>query len=391
MIDSRAEAKLLEVLVVIPTYNNAGTIAAVIGGVREYVDDVLVVNDGSTDDTAEILAGVSGVHVLTYPENRGKGFALRTAMKYASEKGFRYVITIDSDGQHYPDDILNFLTAIKTNPDTLIVGARNIQADNMPSKNTFANKFSNFWYFVETGLKMDDTQSGYRLYPVKKLQNLRFVTARYEFELEIIVRAVWSDVKVVNMPVKVYYPPTEERVSHFKPLRDFGRISLLNCALVPIALIYYHPKCFVKRCNYTNLKIWLNKHVLKTTDSNIKVALSIGLGIFFGIFPIWGYQMITAGIVAHFLKLNKVITVLSSNISIPPMIPFIIYGSYLMGGVFVDRSEGFEWSQMTLNSVKTDLWQYAVGSTVLAVVCGCIVFIVSYLMMLLFKRQNYAE
>ena len=388
MIDSRNEAKLLKVLVVIPTYNNAQTIATVIDGVKEYVDDILVVNDGCSDETSEILKGVCGVEVLSYPQNRGKGYALRSAIKYAYEKGFRYIITIDSDGQHYPENILDFLVEIKKSPDTLIVGARDIQADNMPSKNTFANKFSNFWYFIETGQKMSDTQSGYRLYPVQLIQNIRFITSRYELELEIIVRAAWRGIKVINMPIKVYYPPVEERVSHFKPVRDFTRISILNTILVIIALLYYYPKCFIKKCNYADLKRLANEHILKTTDSNIKIAMSLGVGVFFGIFPIWGYQMITAGFIAHLLKLNKVITVLSSNISLPPMMPFIIYGSYITGGVIVNGDLNFDLSHLSLESVKTDLLQYVIGSIAFAIVCGVIALVISYLMMLLFKRQN---
>ena len=195
-------------MVLIPTYNNAGTLAQVISDVKEYASDVIVVNDGSTDNTAEILTAIEDIRIISYAENRGKGYALKLGLSKAYEWGYRYVITIDSDGQHYADDIAVFVERIEQSPDTLLIGARNLTADNMPSKNSFANKFSNFWFKIETGQSLSDTQSGYRLYPLEKLQNIRLITRRYEFEVEIIVRAAWRGVKVENVPVKVYYAPT---------------------------------------------------------------------------------------------------------------------------------------------------------------------------------------
>ena len=237
----RERLEALKCAVIIPTYNNVGTIATVIADVKKYASDVIVVNDGCTDNTAEVLAGIEGIRVIDYAKNKGKGYALKLGLKRAYEWGFDYAITIDADGQHYADDIPVFIDRIEEEPNSLLVGARNLAADNMPSKNTFANKFSNFWYRVETGNRLTDTQSGYRLYPLKPLQNIRLLTRRYEFEVEIIVRAAWRGINVENVPIKVYYPPVEERVSHFRPFKDFTRISILNTILVFYALILYYP------------------------------------------------------------------------------------------------------------------------------------------------------
>ena len=122
----------LNCVVVIPTYNNAGTIAQVIADVKEYASDIVVVNDGSTDQTAEILQGIEGIRVLDYAANKGKGYALKLGLKKAHEWGYRYAITIDSDGQHYADDIPTFVDRIEQAPDSLLIGARNLTADNMP-------------------------------------------------------------------------------------------------------------------------------------------------------------------------------------------------------------------------------------------------------------------
>ena len=257
----RERMRELGCIVVIPTYNNAGTIARVIADVQQYADDILVVNDGSTDDTRAILERVEGIRIHSYDENRGKGHALKCGLKLAYEWGFRYAITIDSDGQHYADDIPRFIERIEEVPDSLLIGARNLAADNMPSKNTFANRFSNFWYRVETGERLEDTQSGFRLYPLRKLQHIRFITSRYEFEVEIIVRAAWRGVRVENIPIKVYYPPQEERVSHFRPLRDFTRISLLNTVLVLYALLFYYPWRFLRSLTRERIANFFDRHL----------------------------------------------------------------------------------------------------------------------------------
>ena len=184
----------VECAVVIPTYNHAGTLAEVIAGVKRYCADIFVVNDGSTDMTAQLLATIPDIRIIAYPHNRGKGYALRTGLLAAAAAGFRYAITIDSDGQHYPEDIPAFIERIEAFPDRLLVGARNLTAENMPSKNTFANRFSNFWYKVETGHTLQDTQSGFRLYPLRKLGRMRTLCRRYEFEVEILVRAAMRGV-----------------------------------------------------------------------------------------------------------------------------------------------------------------------------------------------------
>lgn len=374
-------------MVLIPTYNNAGTLAQVISDVKEYSSDVIVVNDGSTDNTAEILTAIEDIRIISYAENRGKGYALKLGLSKAYEWGYRYAITIDSDGQHYADDIAVFVERIEQSPDTLLIGARNLTADNMPSKNTFANKFSNFWFKIETGQSLSDTQSGYRLYPLEKLQNIRLITRRYEFEVEIIVRAAWRGVKVENVPIKVYYAPDDKRVSHFRPLRDFTRISLLNSVLVLYALLVYYPWRFVRSLTPDNIHHFIDKHITHSSDSNAKMAAAMGLGVFCGIVPLWGYQMILAGVVAHLLRLNKVVAIVFSNVSIPPMIPFILYGSMVAGSITLGMDNIFSLDDISFESIGLSLTQYIVGSCTLATVAGVVVWLVAFTVMTLCKRK----
>lgn len=245
--DIRQLAKELQCCAVIPTYNNAHTLRTLISDVSLYISDIIVVNDGATDETPGILAGIEAITAIGYSRNRGKGYALRQGFKRAVAMGFRYAVTIDSDGQHRAGDIVLFLDMIRKFPDSLVVGSRILRQANMPSGNTFANRFSNFWFRLQTGISLPDTQSGFRLYPLKKMARMRFVTNRYESELEMLVRSAWKGIRVCEVAIAVYYPPKEERISHFRPFMDFFRISILNTFFTIFALVYIFPvKLFAK-------------------------------------------------------------------------------------------------------------------------------------------------
>ena len=227
---------------VIPTYNNVGTVADVVRGVLRQGLPVLVVDDGSDDGTAEKLEGLD-IKVLRHPRNLGKGRALRTGLEAARTAGFRFALTIDADGQHDPADIPALVAAAGER--TLVVGSRNIAAEGMSSGSTFANRFSNFWFTVQTGRKLPDTQTGFRVYPLEDLPSLRLLTARYEAELTLLVFSAWKNLRLVPVPVRVYYP--EDRVSHFRPFADFFRISVLNTVLCVAALVYGYPRMLLGR------------------------------------------------------------------------------------------------------------------------------------------------
>ena len=234
------------ICIVIPTYNNAGTICDVAGRAVAQGYPVIVVNDGSTDQTATLLEQ-SGLPltVLNHPYNRGKGIALRTALTYARAQGFRYAITLDADGQHFPEDVPVLVEALSQHPGALIVGSRNLQAENMPGGNTFANRFSNFWFRVQTARSLPDTQTGFRAYPLDRLPSLRILTSRYEAELALLVFSAWKGIELVPVAIRVCYP--ENRVSSFRPFRDFFRISVLNTLLCVLAIVYGYPRMLIHK------------------------------------------------------------------------------------------------------------------------------------------------
>lgn len=229
------------ICVLIPTYNNVGTIRRVVEDALYYCQDVIVVDDGSDDGTSEILLSMDGICLVSYQQNRGKGYALKRGFNKALELGFAYAITMDADGQHFAKDIPAFLEANKKWPGSIILGSRKKEKMILTKGSSFANKFSNFWFCVQTFHRLPDTQTGFRLYPLKKLYGYRLLTSRYEAELELIVFASWHGVSIHSIPVDVYYPPKEERVSHFRPGLDFTRISILNTCLCFLAIIYALP------------------------------------------------------------------------------------------------------------------------------------------------------
>lgn len=240
-----------EVCAVIPTYQNAKTLLKVVADVHRVVDTVFVVDDGSNDGTAALLDKATGNErpekVLTHPKNCGKGAALKTGLTYARQQGFRYAVTVDADGQHRADDIPALLQAVEEEPDALAIGSRGLQHENMPAKSTFANRFSNFWFALQTLQRLPDTQSGLRVYPLRRLHGLRWMSARYEAELTLLVFSAWAGVKLLPVPVSVYYPPRDQRVTHFRPGRDFTRISVLNTLLCFLMVVYGWPRIFCRQ------------------------------------------------------------------------------------------------------------------------------------------------
>lgn len=248
--------KELKCCVLIPTYNNAQKLEQVIIDSLEYtnihlakgheINHLLVVNDGSNDSTNQILEKYPFIMQLSYTPNEGKGIAMRRGFEYAIERGYDYAITLDSDGQHYPKDIPTFVDALQENKNAIVIGSRNMGQENVPTKSSFGNKFSSFWLWVETGIRLADTQSGYRLYPIRAIKDFSFVTGRYEFEVEVLARAAWAGIDLSCVPIDVYYPPANERITHFRPFKDFFRISVLNTFLCILAFLWFRPRMFVR-------------------------------------------------------------------------------------------------------------------------------------------------
>lgn len=382
----------LNICVLIPTYNNERTLKRVIDGVLKYTNNILIVNDGSTDSTAQILENYTQLDQILVPKNKGKGNALRVGFKKAFQLQYDYAITIDSDGQHFPEDIQVFVEALEAseNKNLLLIGARNMSQEGVPGKSSFGNKFSNFWFWFETGIKLTDTQSGFRLYPLKALNKLTFYTNKFEFEIEAIVKAAWNDVEVKNVPIQVLYDENE-RVSHFRPFKDFTRISILNTCLIFILAFYIKPRNLYRKLKKKGIKRFFIEDFLGSQDSPTKKALSIALGIFIGLSPFWGFHTLIVISLAILFRLNKAIAFAFSNISLPPFIPFVLFASSKVGQAILGVDyhytldmfkNGFEITE----HIKT----YIIGSFSLATIAAIIFGIIGFIFFSIFEKKKIA-
>ncbi len=382
----RQKLKDHQCCILIPTYNNDRKIAGVLKDALEYTGQVIVVNDGSTDGTMKVLESFPSIRVISYPVNKGKGWALRVGFEEALKAGYQYAVTMDSDGQHRADDIPVFIDVLEKEGSALIIGSRNMNQDGVPGTSNFGHRFSNFWYELETGISLPDTQSGFRLYPLKEIQKMKFYTSRYEFELEALVRSAWRGVKVIPVPINVIYP--EDRTTHFRMLRDFFRISLLNSVFVLWAFFYVLPVRFMHQLKKENRKAFIQKYVLMSDQSNAKITGAVMLGAFLGIAPIWGYQIIMCITLAHLFRLSKVLVVAAAHISIPPMLPLIIYGSFKLGGLLLGNADAIAFSsELNWDVIKGGLLQYVVGSLGLGALLAIFMGAVIYFLLLLFRRK----
>lgn len=219
--------------VIIPVYNHEQRIAEVIRQALKLGLPLFVIDDGSTDTTPKIISDIPGISVIRHPVNLGKGAALGTGFAAAMEQGCDWAITIDGDGQHFPEDAASLLRAAGENRRIIVVGRREGMAGkNVPWTSRFGRGFSNFWVWVAGGPRITDSQSGFRLYPLPEALHLGVKATRYQFEVEVLVRARQRGIETVEAPVRVVYQAKGERVSHFRPWRDFRRNSATFSRLI---------------------------------------------------------------------------------------------------------------------------------------------------------------
>ena len=224
------------IVIVIPVYNHGTTLREVVCQALGMNKEVIVVDDGSTDEGTETISDLN-IQLIRHSENKGKGVAIITASQKAYMLGATHIVTIDADGQHNPADILRFIPSIEKDPDAIIIGTRVFDPSTTPLGARFGRAFSNFWLRAQTGCAIKDTQSGFRAYPLSILRWLKLKECYYSFEIEVLVKAAWAGVDLQEVDVSVYYPPSSERVSHFRPFMDNFRLSILNTKLTLGAIL----------------------------------------------------------------------------------------------------------------------------------------------------------
>jgi uncharacterized protein (DUF2062 family) len=372
--------------VIIPCYNHGGTVAGVVRSAQSFAP-VIVVDDGSIPPVPEL----PGAIVARLERNQGKGDALREAFRRAVAMGFTHGVTMDSDGQHSAEDLPNILEAAGRSGNALIVGVRNLKAEGVPNGRRRSNAISRFWFWVETGLRLADTQCGFRCYPLELTQRLRLRSGRYAYEMEFLVRASWSGTEIVDVPVACIYLPDHIRASHFRPVADFLHIAYLNVGWVLQA--WFVPRGLREAWSQgkkRSLGRILHECFAENAHDPLRMSLAAGLGLFFGIAPIWGCQMIVATAVAHFLRLNKAITLLATNISIPPIMPLIFYGALVIGHwLFTGQWLQLSLHQVSYRTASEYLGQWAVGSIALGLMVAIVGSIITYAVATLCRKHEF--
>lgn len=211
------------IAVVIPVFNHEETVGDVVRSTLLLNLPVIVVDDGSTDASFDRIRSIDGIRILRHRTNRGKGAALLTGMAEAA-KTADWAVTLDADGQHHPEDAPDLIAAIPDASRLIVVGARRgMRSARAPWTSRFGREFSNFWVRIAGGPEVADTQSGFRVYPLPEALRLGVRSRRFQFEVEILVRAAWNRIPVIAAPVRVLYRPGAERISHFHPFFDFLR------------------------------------------------------------------------------------------------------------------------------------------------------------------------
>ena len=220
------------ICVVIPVYNNGSAIRPVAEKTLHHLSDLLILDDGSTDaDLKALLADLPLVYCRREP-NRGKGAALRLALRLLADSGFDYMLTLDADGQHDPEDIPSFAKLAETAGNLLVIGCRDFTGQPVPPGSRLGRKFSNLLLKLECGISTADSQSGFRMYPVRMLADLPFRCSRFDWETEVLAMAAQAGADIRDLPVKVHYPPARERISHFRPVPELTRLMRLHFRLL---------------------------------------------------------------------------------------------------------------------------------------------------------------
>jgi len=366
---------LPRIIVVVPLYNHAATVRQVVQGVLARHAEVLVVDDGSTDQGLKRVADLP-VRTHVHPANLGKGAAIRGAAREAHCLGATHIVTIDADGQHDPADLPLFFAAIQAHPRAVIVGTRDFAGANVPGLSRFGRSFSNFWLRVQTGRKLGDTQSGFRAYPLVLFEHLKLSENRYAFEVEVLVRSAWAGLELLDVPITVHYPPREQRVSHFHKFRDNVRISLLNTRLTLRSVLPWpHGRIIASENDGQAISVTRPvaslKTLLREQATPPGLAKAAFLGVFLGTLPLLGVHTIVILFAAGYLALNRVAAVAASQLCMPPLVPALCIevGHYLRHGVFLT-----EFSIQTLGYQALDrLWEWVLGSLVLAPLLAALV------------------
>jgi uncharacterized protein (DUF2062 family) len=355
---------------------------------------VVVVDDGSTDaDLGELLAGLDVV-LLRHGKNLGKGRAILTASRYIEAQGGEYMITIDADGQHLPEDLPKFLPLLREDLPGIVIGCRDFTTANVPASSRFGRSFANFWLLVETGTVVGDCQSGFRAYPVRYLNRMEFKGNHYDFEAEVLAKAAWGGLALSTVDIGVVYPKPEERVSSFKPFLDNLRLTGIHSMLVGRRMLPIRHQKLVESRETPALSLLRHpgkvlRMLLKESATPQGLALSAAVGMFIAVLPILFMHTLVILYFSMRFNLNKIVTLNVQHLAVPPFMPALcIEVGYFMrhGRWLTDLSFATVFQQFS-----SRLFEWFLGSLIIAPLAALLAGAVMYAAAAVIKKVRFAH
>ncbi|MEO6434491.1 MAG: DUF2062 domain-containing protein [Tepidisphaeraceae bacterium] len=382
--------------IIAPTYNNAATLEGVLRRLALHELSLIVVNDGSTDATSAILERLSGevpIVVITHPINRGKAAALRSGFDAARAASRTHAITIDTDGQLDPDELPHLLEAARAKPDALVVGVRDDSAADYPTRSRLGRRASNLLIRLESGIRLQDSQCGYRVYPLDLPALAQCSAGHYGFETEIVTRAGWAGCEVIGVPVSCRYLPTDQRISHFRPWVDSFRAiamhaRLMSRAMLPIPHTKWHqqPRRHASPV-WNRLANWLNparawRDLREQRVAPQEMAAGVAVGVFIANLPIYGLQTLLSLYTARRLHLNPLAVVAGSHLSTPPVGPVLIaaaigVGHWVLHGSWLTMPQWQSSWQGWARLLGALMLEWSVGALLVGVVLSAAAFVLA--------------
>ncbi len=382
-------------VVVAPTFNNAGTLENILTRVRALGLPIVVVNDGSTDSTRQILGhwqARSQVTVLCHDRNSGKAMALQTGFAAARAAGFTHAVTIDTDGQHDPEQIPQLLETAVNHPEAIILGRRDRHANGYPARSRMGRALSNLMIRLESGVRVADSQCGLRIYPLDQTLGISCRAGRYGFETEILTRAAWAGVPIVQVDVNCHYLPKDQRVSHFRPVVDTLRGAAMHGRLMMGAL----PRWAIRLAGWLSPVQALRK-LQHQPGARSEFAAGLAVGVFIACLPVYGIQSVLSLFAARRLNLHPIWVLAGSQLSIPPISPILIWISLTLGHLLLHGtlSSPIDWSTAETAFLSTALWrawllEWVVGGLLLGLVLALATYGIARALFLLAPRPQIA-
>lgn len=405
IIISAMPERIFKVAVIVPVYNHCTTVGTVIRDLTGHFPNQLlvVINDGSTDATADALAHACAsvpnarITVCTHPRNRGKGAALLTGLRAASDAGCTHALTVDADGQHIMADAIRLVAIARLFPDDLIIGDRQLDRFAVPVNSRRGRDMSRFWLWLQIGFDIPDPQCGLRVYPLPAALEVRCLTRRYDFETEIAARAAWRGITIRSAAITCIYFPPGQRITHFRPLMDTIRGTWINIILTTARILSLPPgrmapapassdvSLYSWLRNRNNWRSLLNLNGCGAITSSLSAA-AVGIGVLIAFIPLYGLQTILAIYIAQRLHLNVPLMVLATQISIPPLSVGIILISMVAGHLMLHGAL----PPITVHAIEQhSMWHWISAFTVDLLVGGLICGLAAGTLALLATRLAY--